>query len=58
MVVAQMRIVVVNVKGRTIHATFNFNLHAKPQNAQPTIKDIEILVGICLMIIEKASKCA
>jgi hypothetical protein len=58
MVIAQMRIVVVNVKGRTIHATFNFNLHGKSQNAQPTIKDIEILVGICLMIIEKASKCA
>jgi hypothetical protein len=37
---------------------FNFNLHGKPQNAQPTIKDIEILVGICLVIIEKASKCA
>jgi hypothetical protein len=58
MVVAQMQIVVVNVKGQTIYATFNFNLHGKPQNDQPTIKDIEILVGICMVIIEKASKCA
>ncbi len=58
MVIAQMQIVVINVKGWTIHAMFNFNLHGKPQNAQPTIKDIEILVGICLVIIEKASKCA
>jgi hypothetical protein len=30
MVVAQMGIVVVNVEGQTIHATFNFNFHGKP----------------------------
>jgi hypothetical protein len=30
MVVPQMGIVVVNARGQTIHATFNFNLHAKP----------------------------
>jgi hypothetical protein len=30
MVVAQMGIIAINVEGRTIHATFNFNLNGKP----------------------------
>jgi hypothetical protein len=58
MVVAQMGIVVVNVEGRTIHATFNFNLHGKSLNAQPIIKDIEYFAGLCMLIIEEVSTCA
>jgi hypothetical protein len=58
MVVAQMGIVVVNAEGRTIHATFNFNLHGKSLNAQPTIKDIEYFAGLRMLIIEEASTCA
>jgi hypothetical protein len=58
MVIAQMGIVVVNVKGQTIRATFNFNLHGKSQSAQPTIKKIEYFVGLRMLIIEKASICA
>jgi hypothetical protein len=58
MVVAQMGIIAIIVKGQIIHVTFNFNLHGKPQSAQPRIKDIEIYVGPCLLIIEKASTCA
>jgi hypothetical protein len=58
MVIAQMGIIVIIVKGQIIHVTFNFNLHGKPQSAQPPIKDIEIFVGPFLLIIEKASTCA
>ncbi len=57
MVIAQMGIAIINVEGWTIHATFNFNLHGKPQNAQPTIKDIEFFVALCMLIIEEASTC-
>jgi hypothetical protein len=58
MVVAQMGIIAIIVKGQIICVTFNFNLHGKPQSVQPPIKDIEIFVGPCLLIIEKASTCA
>jgi hypothetical protein len=58
MVIAQMEIIAIIVKGQIIHVTFNFNLHGKPQSAQTPIKDIEIFVGPCLLIIEKASTCA
>jgi hypothetical protein len=34
MVIAQMGIVAVNGESWTIHATFNFNLHGKPQIAK------------------------
>jgi hypothetical protein len=57
MIVAQMEIVIVNVEGWTIHATFNFNLHGKPWNAKPTIKDIENFIGLHMLILEKASTC-
>ncbi len=53
-----MRIIVVNGEGQTIHVTFNFNLHGKPQSAQPTIKNIENFVGLHLLIIEEVSTCA
>jgi hypothetical protein len=58
MVVAQMGIIAIIVKGQINRVTFNFNLHGKPQSAQPPIKDIEFFVGPCLLIIEKASTCA
>ncbi len=58
MVVAQIKIVAINVEGWTSHATFNFNLHGKPWGAQPTIKDIEYSVGLRMLIIEKVSTCA
>jgi hypothetical protein len=58
MVVAQMGIIAIIVKGNIIHVTFNFNLHGKPQSAQPPIQNIEFFVGPCLLIIEKASTCA
>jgi hypothetical protein len=53
-----MGIVTINVEGQVIHATFNFNLYGKPQSVYPTIKDIEIFVGLCMLIVEKASTCA
>ncbi len=58
MVITQMGIVPINVEGWTIHATLNFNFHQKPQNAQPTIKDIEYFVGLRMLIIEEALACA
>jgi hypothetical protein len=58
MVVAQMGIVVISVGGRTIHATFIFNLHGKPRNAQPTIKNIEYFAGLHMLMIEDPSTCA
>ncbi len=58
MVVAQMGIDVVNVKGQIIHATFNFNFHGKPRSAQPIIKKIEYFIGLCMLINEETSTCA
>ncbi len=53
-----MGIIVVIVAGQIIHVTFNFNLHGKTQSVQFPIKDIEIFVGPCLVVIEKVSTCA
>jgi hypothetical protein len=53
-----MGIATINVEVQVIHATFNFNLYGKPQSAYPIIKYIEIFVGLCMLIVEKASTCA